>query len=68
MELIFAIGLPVLVGIIGLIAIGAVIGRLYRRSSKDIAYVRTGLGGQKVVLDGGSLVLPVFPLHRLPST
>src|SRR5687767_5874250 len=60
MELIFAIGLPVIVGIIGLIAIGAVIGRLYRRSSKDIAYVRTGLGGQKVVLDGGSLVLPVF--------
>ena len=60
MQLIFAIGLPVIVGIIGLIAIGAVIGRLYRRSSKDIAYVRTGLGGQKVVLDGGSLVLPVF--------
>jgi flotillin len=60
MDLIFAIGLPVIVAIIGLIAIGAVIGRLYRRSSKDIAYVRTGLGGQKVVLDGGSLVLPVF--------
>ena len=54
MELIFTIGLPVIVGIIGLFAIGAVIGRLYRRSSKDIAYVRTGLGGQKVVLDGGS--------------
>ena len=43
-----------------MLAIGAVVGRLYRRSSKDIAYVRTGLGGQKVVLDGGSLVLPVF--------
>lgn len=60
MELIFSLGLPIVMGVVALIAIGAVIGRLYRRASKDIAYVRTGLGGQKVVLDGGSLVLPVF--------
>ena len=33
---------------------------LYRRSTRDEAYVRTGLGGQKVVLDGGSVVLPIF--------
>jgi uncharacterized membrane protein YqiK len=32
---------------------------LYVRSSKDRAFVRTGLGGQKVVLDGGAFVLPV---------
>jgi uncharacterized membrane protein YqiK len=32
---------------------------LYVRSSKDRAFVRTGLGGQKVVLDGGALVLPI---------
>src|SRR6476620_8465968 len=33
---------------------------LYVRSSKDRAFVRTGLGGQKVVLDGGAFVLPVL--------
>jgi len=32
---------------------------LYRRSSKEIAFVRTGFGGQKVVRDGGALVLPI---------
>ncbi len=33
---------------------------LYRRSSKDVAFVRTGLGGEKVVISGGALVLPII--------
>nr|WP_245396435.1 flotillin domain-containing protein [Jiella sonneratiae] len=37
--------------------------RLYRRSSKEISYVRTGLGGQKVIMNGGALVMPV--LHEI---
>ena len=32
---------------------------LYVRSSKERAFVRTGLGGEKVVLGGGALVLPI---------
>src|SRR5687767_155208 len=32
---------------------------LYLRSSKERAFVRTGLGGQRVVLDGGAFVLPI---------
>ena len=32
---------------------------LYLRSSKERAFVRTGLGGEKVVVDGGALVLPI---------
>jgi uncharacterized membrane protein YqiK len=31
----------------------------YVRSSKERAFVRTGLGGEKVVLGGGALVLPI---------
>ena len=52
----------VLAGIvlIGLLTIGVIFARLYRRSSKELAFVRTGLGGQKVVMDGGAIVLPVF--------
>ena len=33
---------------------------LYERASREISLVRTGLGGRKVVLDGGVIVLPYF--------
>ncbi|WP_186394378.1 flotillin family protein [Stappia sp. TSB10GB4] len=33
---------------------------LYRRSTKDISFVRTGFGGEKVVMGGGALVLPIL--------
>lgn len=32
----------------------------YRRSSKEMAFVRTGLGGQKVVIDGAAFVFPIL--------
>src|SRR5215470_8956404 len=32
---------------------------LYLRSSKERAFVRTGMGGEKVVLNGGAFVLPI---------
>jgi len=34
--------------------------KLYRRASKETAFVRTGVGGEKVVMNGGALVFPVF--------
>ncbi|WP_419866760.1 flotillin family protein [Alteraurantiacibacter aestuarii] len=34
--------------------------KLYQRASKETAFVRTGAGGEKVVMNGGALVLPVF--------
>jgi flotillin len=54
------LAVPVTIGVIVILVIGLIFARLYRRSTRDEAYVRTGLGGQKVVLDGGSLVLPIF--------
>ena len=36
---------------------------LYRRASKETAFVRTGFGGQKVVVNGGAFVVPV--LHEI---
>jgi uncharacterized membrane protein YqiK len=46
--------------LVGLFTIGLIFARLYHRASKERAFVRTGLGGQKVVKDGGAFVLPVF--------
>jgi uncharacterized membrane protein YqiK len=60
MEQLFNIGLLAGIALIGLFVIGLIFSRLYRRSSKELAFVRTGLGGQKVVMDGGAIVLPVF--------
>ncbi|MBX2805461.1 MAG: flotillin family protein, partial [Hyphomicrobiales bacterium] len=33
---------------------------LYRRSTKEIAFVRTGFLGEKVVIDGGAFVWPII--------
>src|SRR5512139_1756104 len=33
---------------------------LYRRSSKEVSFVRTGLFGEKVVINGGAFVLPII--------
>ncbi len=48
------------VALLALVTIGIVFARLYKRSTKETAFVRTGLGGQKVIMDGGAIVLPVF--------
>ncbi len=53
-------GILAAIALLGLLTVGLVFSRLYRRSSKELAFVRTGLGGQKVVMDGGAIVLPVF--------
>lgn len=37
--------------------------RLYHRAVADVAYVRTGFGGRRVVLNGGTLAIP--SLHEI---
>lgn len=49
-----------LVLVISILAIGLIIARLYQRASKETGFVRTGFGGEKVVINGGALVLPVL--------
>jgi uncharacterized membrane protein YqiK len=56
LDLAIMVGLGFLV----LLIIFVVLTSLYRRASKEIAFVRTGVGGEKVVMNGGALVLPVF--------
>jgi len=46
-----------------IVGFGIMFSRLYTRATKETAFVRTGLGGEKVVLDGGALVFPV--LHEV---
>ena len=48
------------IGLVALLIIGLMLARLYKRASKEVGFVRTGFGGEKVVINGGALVLPVF--------
>lgn len=45
--------------IVAIMTIGIIFARLYKRATKETAFVRTGLGGEKVIKDGGAIVLPV---------
>jgi len=53
----------VITGLCALPLIWLILWWLYQRASKEISFVRTGFGGQKVIMDGGALVLPV--LHEI---
>ncbi|MCS6762313.1 MAG: hypothetical protein MO846_10310 [Candidatus Devosia symbiotica] len=46
--------------LLALFTIGLVFSRLYRRSPKEISFVRTGFGEQKVIMNGGTLVFLVL--------
>ncbi len=46
-----------------LLLIGLVLARLYRRATREVSLVRTGAGGKKVIMDGGTLVVPL--LHEI---
>src|SRR5688500_5114790 len=48
-----------------LVAVLAIITRLYRKASANMAFVRTGMGGVRVIRDGGTLVIPV--VHEVKS-
>ena len=54
---------PGLVLLLALVVLGFIMVRLYRRSTQEMALVRTGASGLKVVMGGGIIVLP--GLHDL---
>ena len=54
-------GLVVLVVVIA--ALVTFLNHFYRKSSRDVAIIRTGFGGQKTLISGGCLSLPF--LHKI---
>ncbi|MCZ7861143.1 SPFH domain-containing protein [Agrobacterium salinitolerans] len=57
------IGVSAVVILLLILGVAFVFSRLYTRATKERTFVRTGLGGEKVVMDGGALVFPV--LHEI---
>lgn len=60
MDQLIQLGVLAGIALLALLTIGFIFARLYKRSTKETSFVRTGLGGQKVIMDGGAIVLPVF--------
>src|SRR5215212_9183973 len=54
---------PVGVTLMVLVLVATAITRLYRKASANMAFVRTGMGGARVIRDGGTLVVPV--VHQI---
>jgi len=50
--------------IVGLLLfIGMIMARLYKRATRETSLVKTGSGGRKVIMDGGTIVVPF--LHEI---
>ncbi len=49
--------------LVAVLAMAMIVARMYRRATKEISFVRTGFRGQKVIMNGGALVVPV--LHEV---
>ena len=59
--------LAVVVVVVLLSAIAVTFARFYRRCGADEALVRTGSGGNKVVIGGGVVVYPILHQLRQPT-
>ena len=60
MNQLVQIGIYAGTGLAVLLILAFTLTRLYHRASKEIGFVRTGFGGERVVINGGALVLPVL--------
>lgn len=61
--------LPGGIGLVAILVVAVVVfvvasfvifAKMYQRASKEMSFVRTGVGGQKVIMNSGALVLPIF--------
>ena len=59
-ELIGQLILWLIVAVVVIAIVYWVMQWLYRRSTKEVAFVRTGFLGEKVVIDGGAFVWPII--------
>ncbi len=49
--------------VVFLLFIAVILGRLYRRATREVSLIKTGAGGKRVIMDGGAIILPL--LHEV---
>jgi len=60
MTTLFTYGIPAGIILLVLLTLGLMFSRLYKKASKKRSFVRTGLGGEKVIMNGGALIFKVI--------
>lgn len=60
LDSLLGILVPVGIVLVALTAIGLMFAKLYKKTTKELSYVRTGFGGEKVVMNGGAIILPIL--------
>ncbi|MEL6618991.1 MAG: flotillin domain-containing protein [Pseudomonadota bacterium] len=55
--------IPALIIVGLLVFIGLIMARLYKRATRETSLVKTGSGGKRVIMDGGTIVVPF--LHEI---
>lgn len=63
LDSILSFAIPAVALVVLLLVIGIILAKLYVKTSTDTAFVRTGGGKSKVVMNGGAVVFPV--IHSL---
>ena len=61
--IVLSVLIAIVVAVIVIAIIVAFLNRFYRKSTRDFALVRTGFGGQRIIISGGCVALPF--LHRI---
>jgi uncharacterized membrane protein YqiK len=60
MDNLIFVGGSIVFALVIIVALALLLAKLYQRASKEVAFVRTGAGGSKVIKDGGALVVPIL--------
>jgi len=63
MDQLGTILLAIVILVVAIVIAWLILWKLYQRSTTELAFVRTGFLGRKVVIDGGAVVIPV--LHEV---
>jgi flotillin len=61
--IVLSVLIAIVVAVIVIAIVVAFLNRFYRKSTRDVALVRTGFGGQRIIISGGCVALPF--LHRI---
>ena len=50
----------IIIALVIIVAVLAIFAKFYQRATQEISLVKTGIGGRKIIIDGGTIAIPWF--------